>query len=188
MGQEIQFRTNRKKAIEALVFLAGNQPRIDVFHICKVIYFADREHLRKFGRPVLGDNYFAMDDGPVPSFILDVTKRSSFLSSEWKNYAGKRLVVDDKDGYVRLIARTQFDDSLFSRTDIECLRESLGKYGEMPFLELWQLVHKEQAWKENYKGSGTSTKIPYEDLIPSGMKNREKAIEQLREVATVTEI
>ena len=85
MSQEIQFRTNRKKAVEALVFLAENQPRIDVFHVCKVIYFADREHLRKFGRPVLGDNYFAMDDGPVPSFILDVLRQQ--LRSAYRNPA-----------------------------------------------------------------------------------------------------
>jgi uncharacterized phage-associated protein len=184
----VSFRPDRKKIIEALVFLAENKRRIDVFHVCKVLYFAEREHFRKYGRPILGDSYFAMDDGPVPSIALDIAKQTRFVSDEWLKYVKEKLVIDDSDGYVRLAAKDTFDSDVFSRTDIECLTESLSRYGEMPFLELWRLVHNEPAWKEYYAGSGTSTHIPFESLLPKSMKHREKAIEQLREVASVIEL
>lgn len=188
MPTDIEFRTNRKKVIEALVFLAERQPRIDVFHVCKVLFYADRDHFRKYGRPILGDNYYAMDDGPVPSFALDIAKRNQFVGKEWLAFASQRLATDSSDGYVRLIARDSFDQSLFSRTDIDCLTQSLNRYGSMPFIELWRLAHKEPAWKAFYVGSGTSTKIPFEALLPEGIKNREKIIEQLGETAALTEI
>jgi hypothetical protein len=184
----VTFRADRQKVVEALVFLAETKPRIDVFHACKVLYFADRNHFRKYGRPILGDWYYAMDDGPVPSFALDIAKQTRFVSDEWLKYARDKLVIDDSNGYVRLIAKDTFDSDVFSRTDLECLTDSLTEYGDMPFLDLWRLVHDEPAWKEFYAGSGTSTQIPFESLLPKNMKNREKVIEQLREISSVVEL
>jgi uncharacterized phage-associated protein len=187
MRGEIHFQPDRQKIIETLVFLAERQPRIDVFHVCKVIYFADKDHFKKYGRPILGDQYFAMDDGPVPSFALNVAKRKEqFVSSHWLRYAKERLSTDESDGYVRLTARTSFDRSIFSRTDIECLTEALKKYGKMEFLKLWRLAHEERAWKQHYAGDGTSTQIPFEDLLSP--EERRKASEYLRETSSVTEL
>lgn len=189
MTDRIEFRPNPIKIVEALAFLAERQPRIDVFHVCKVLYFADRDHFRKFGRPVLGDQYCALDDGPVPSLALNIAKRKrEYVPPDVLKYAERKLAIDETDAFVRLIAREAFDRSLFSRTDIECLTASLKRFGEMPFLELWKLGHKEPAWRGYFKGKGTSTPIPFEALLPADMKDREEAIEQIRETASVTAI
>ena len=183
-----EFRINQNKVVEALVYLASKRPRIDVFHVAKVLFYADLNHLLKYGRPILGDTYVAMDDGPVPSFALNVAKRNCrFVSDEILRIADDKLSVDESDGYVRLMARATFDDSSFSRTDIECLDESIIAYAEMPFMKLWQLIHKWQPYKDHYI-SGTSTPIPYEDFIPKDTKDREKIIEQLNEHAPATEL
>lgn len=185
----VSFRPNRQKIIEAIVYLATQRPRIDVFHMCKVLFYADRDHLRRYGRPILGDTYCAMDDGPVPSFALNVAKRiNMYVSDELLDMAARKLSVDNSDGYVRLIARGTFDDTSFSRTDIECLDRAIEMYADMSFMALWRLVHKEPEYKSSYKGSGTSTRIPYEALIPADMPNRDLAIEQLQEHASATEL
>lgn len=189
MGEAIRFKINRKKVIEALVFVAERVPRIDAFHVCKVFYFADLNHLRKYGRPVLGDYYFAMDHGPVPTFTLNVTgQKEQFVGAAWLDAARKKISFDESEGHVHLTAKDSFDDSLFSRTDLECLSDAAERYGKMDFLELWRRAHNEKAWKDHYQGSGTSSPIPFEAFIPEGTENREKLIEQIRETASVTEI
>lgn len=187
MPDAIKFRPNPTKIVEALVFLAGLQPRIDVFHVCKVLYFADRDHFRMYGRPILGDQYCALDDGPVPSLALNIAKRKKeFVPPAVLEHAERKLAVDETDAFVRLIAREPFDNALFSRTDIECLTSALKRFGEMKFMDLWKLGHRETAWRGYFKGKGTSTPIPFEALLPVGMKDREKAIEQIRETAAIT--
>src|ERR1700733_9640210 len=37
----------------------------------KILYFADKEHIAKYGQSFLDDNYIKMDFGPVPSKIFD---------------------------------------------------------------------------------------------------------------------
>ncbi len=41
----------------------------DFIKLFKVLYFAQREHLVKYGRGVIGDTFHALRFGPVPSFI-----------------------------------------------------------------------------------------------------------------------
>src|SRR4029079_17679981 len=67
----IRFSFNEKKALEALVLVANEWPGITAFYASKAVFLADKNHLNKFGRPVVGDRYIAMDNGPVPSVIYD---------------------------------------------------------------------------------------------------------------------
>ena len=185
----VEFRTDKRKIIEALVYLATARPRIDVFHMAKVFFYADTKHLRSYGRPVLGDAYVAMDDGPVPSFALNVAKRvQRFVSDDLLKIAADKLSVDDSDGYVRLTAHATFDDSAFSRTDIECLDWAIDTYADMPMIKLWRLVHKEKAYLASYRGNGTSTKIGYELFIPDDIEDRDTIIAQLREQSQITNV
>jgi hypothetical protein len=42
-----------------------------IHSVSKVLYFADKEHLEKYGRFICGDSCYAMKHGPVPSQIYD---------------------------------------------------------------------------------------------------------------------
>ena len=48
----------------------------------KLIFFADRYHIRKYGRPITNDEYLAMDFGPVNSGVKDIAEMSGFLDRE----------------------------------------------------------------------------------------------------------
>jgi hypothetical protein len=185
---QIEFSVNKQKVIEALVYLATKRPRIDIFHVCKVFFYADLDHLRRYGRPIFGDRYVAMDDGPVPSFALNVAKRQApFAGAAWVQEFDRRIQVDDSDNYVRLIACSEMHDGLFSRTDIACLDRAIECYADMPFLRLWKRVHAEPAYKAAYR-PGTSTVMPVVSLIPDDMPGREDMIEHLQDTARVTDI
>lgn len=49
----VQF--DRTKALNALLYVANHVQRKDFHKIFKVVYFADRQHLADWGRPITGD-------------------------------------------------------------------------------------------------------------------------------------
>ena len=65
---------DKVKALNALLFVANRVRRKDFHKIFKIIYFADRQHLADWGRPITGDTYIAMEAGPVPSRMYDMMK------------------------------------------------------------------------------------------------------------------
>src|SRR5882724_2767190 len=70
------FSFSHRKATQALNFFARKAGgRINKMKALKLVYFADRYHLRKYGRPVVGDEYLAMNYGPVASGTKDLAKR-----------------------------------------------------------------------------------------------------------------
>lgn len=61
-----------KKAAQTLNYFAiKNGGEIDKLHALKLVFFADRYHLRKYGRPITNDQYWAMRFGPVASGVKD---------------------------------------------------------------------------------------------------------------------
>ena len=72
------FQFAYKKATQALNFFAiENGGEIEKLHALKLIFFADRYHLRKYGRPITNDQYWAMRLGPVPSGTKDLFELDS---------------------------------------------------------------------------------------------------------------
>lgn len=57
----------------------------------KLVYFADRYHLWKYGRPITNDEYFAMNFGLVASATKDLAKGSDFRPDVEKQYASQYL-------------------------------------------------------------------------------------------------
>src|SRR5680860_294981 len=59
---DLRFQVSYEKATQALNFMATKDGgRISKLKAIKLIFLADRYHLRKYGRPVVGDQYFAME-------------------------------------------------------------------------------------------------------------------------------
>ena len=76
----LKFRFNEGKAIEALIWIASEWPNITPFYLSKVLFYAEKEHLNKYGRPVIADTYIAMPWGPVPSTIRNYIEGNYLFS------------------------------------------------------------------------------------------------------------
>src|ERR1700730_748466 len=117
MPSNIKFRVNEDKVLQALVYIAKERPRIDVFHVCKVLYFADKTHLNRYGRPILGDTYFALAQGPVPTLAYDMIERDerhihgALLEKLSNSLSYFKSQTDD---YLRIVATNEVDMSFFS--------------------------------------------------------------------------
>ena len=65
----------------------------DKLDLLKMIYMADRFHLRKYGRLISGDTYYAMNLGPVPSMSKTICDSPEKLTPEQNEFAYSFLQV-----------------------------------------------------------------------------------------------
>lgn len=132
---------NYRKATQALNFLArcnkGN--RISKLQALKLIYLADRYHLRKYGRLITGDQYFAMPMGPVASGVKDLAEHSDVLARPERTYAAAFIRPDPSRKIVHSVAAV--DSDALSDTELEALRTVHDRFGVPSANRRLDLVH-----------------------------------------------
>ena len=147
------------KSLNSVLYISENLKRKDFHKIFKILYFADRNHFSDYGRPITGDIYVAMVDGPVPSNIYDIFKAvrgdSYFANSNPK--LNELFKVHDKNFITPLVAANL--DSL-SKTDKEYLDKSISEYGEMTWEEIREKSH-DYAWNNTVPNNT----ISFEDML-----------------------
>src|SRR5712692_1373973 len=70
----LRFRFNAEKFVNAVAYLAQARPHNTKLTICKQLYFADKEHFVRYGRPITGDQYYKLPHGPIPTRGLDILR------------------------------------------------------------------------------------------------------------------
>src|SRR5579875_2365217 len=78
----IRFRFAARKALAALQTMVEQHDGMDLHAALKGCYFADKEHLNRYGRPVFGATYRAMRYGPVPLEIYEMLKAEPLWLAE----------------------------------------------------------------------------------------------------------
>jgi uncharacterized phage-associated protein len=139
----ISFDFKPRKFASVVAYLAARRRGITKKELCKIIYFADKEHLLRYGRPITGDRYFALEQGPVPSRGLDAinAKRTHPEDdAEVAKYGKLRGWIFEWNGQPT-------DLKTLSRSDIKVLDEVFERVGELPAWQLEKLSHEEAAWR-----------------------------------------
>jgi uncharacterized phage-associated protein len=171
---KLKFRFNEEKAIEALVWLAHEWPGVTPFYIAKIFFYAEKEHLNQYGRPIMADTFIAMPYGPVPSTIYDFIK-GNYLLAEQPDAIGEAVAV--KDSKVHALRSPNLD--VFSESDLECLRGALEKCRDVRFGQLSTMTHSERAWLE----APTNGPMDYELFIDEDNPKRADILERAQEIA-----
>ena len=117
---------------------------LDTHKISKILYFADREHLAKYGNSITQDTYIAMKYGPVPSHIYDIIKVVLGNNSDAFDYDFLKFYFE-KSTDNKISAKISFDIDEFSTSEIECLNNSITEYLDKPFMFLTNASH-DLAW------------------------------------------
>ena len=175
----IRFRLNWEKAIEALVWLAQQKPHMTFFHLAKVLFFADKMHLQRYARPILGDRYIAMEHGPVPSVVYNILKMDSFLDPDILDAAAESFEVSRSGSHPSIEAKRKPDLDRFSETDVQCLQKALDQYGSLPVSQLRRLTHQERAFTE----APVNGEMDYALMIDDDVPDRDEFIKEIRESA-----
>lgn len=139
------------KAVEASIYVASKLKNPTVHEVLKLLYFADKCHLREYGFLALGDRYFAMDFGPVAECTYDMLKIARGENNSWYS----KEMVAAVDGALAVSGskvtplRSPSKQSL-SASYVCALEEALRQFGGLSFNERTELSHDE-AWKKAWK-------------------------------------
>jgi len=139
---------NIQSFIQPVLYILNKAGKpLDTHKISKILYFADREHLAKYGTSITDDSYIAMKYGPVPSTIYDIIKAvlgsSEIIPEEVVNNYFEKF--SEKE----INALAGYDEDEFSQSEIECLDNSLKKYLNRSFSFLTNESH-DLAWDNAY--------------------------------------
>ena len=132
------------KTLNALLYVASRVQRKDIHKIFKIIYFADRQHLADWGRPITGDTYIAMEAGPVPSRMYDMLKivRGDSYLPDYENL-GRYYRIDN---WMYVTPLKDADINKLSKTEISSLDDSISKYSLLSYDEIKEKSH-DIAWR-----------------------------------------
>lgn len=163
------------KAVEVILWLANREPGIDIYHVVKAAYFADKEHVTRYGRPIVGDEYRADVYGPLPRVIygLLIHDPLEILASGTNG----RLPFEIKDVY-RVHATREPNLRRLSDSDVAALTHGHEVVRDKSFGELVELTHDDPAWINADGGT-----MDYRDFIPLDDPDREAKAADIAEVA-----
>ncbi len=151
-----------KKSTQALNYLAHlNHGSISKLRAMKLIFFADRFHLRKYGRFITNANYVAMKLGPVPSEVLNIAD-SNFDTVAEREYANTFISTSNTN--IKTVNKVQTE--VFSETDREALLYVWKKFGHCTRLP--DLTHRFPEWRKHeadFKSGIKRKHIKIEDFL-----------------------
>ncbi|MEE6207251.1 MAG: Panacea domain-containing protein [Alphaproteobacteria bacterium] len=152
-----------RKILQALYYIQSNAPadneaKNNIMYLLKILFFADRYHLRNYGCLATDDIYYAMKNGPVASATFDILRNN--LPKNANIYEHMLLedveVIDEYSVHINL----QGDDEL-SDSFKEALDFALENYGNYDHFNLSDISHDYPEWKK------------YENRLKNGEKRCE---------------
>jgi uncharacterized phage-associated protein len=186
----ITFEFNLDKLVQAIAYFSKvGLPDLTKLKIAKLLYFADKEHLLEHGKPIIGDVYWCMDYGPVPSFALN--EMSAAISGPEVAVLGE----SDASLFARVLTVKKFlrshpkfevregayDPSVFSETEERALRYTANVYGYKTAAELVELTHHEPTWVISNHGrpAGSRALITYDLFFEGAPEKARRFLGQL---------
>jgi uncharacterized phage-associated protein len=189
---DIKFEFSLEKLIHAIAFFSqqGIQD-LTKLKVAKMLYFADKKHLLEFGAPIIGDVYFCMEFGPVPSFALnemnEAINRSEVVCEDASDYNKMNQVLRVKRPFFSRFHHFEakhaaFDSCVFVPSELAVLDFVAREYGPKTAKQLVGLTHDEPTWKianENRNPKGR-TPIPYELFFEGAPKESRNHLARLK--------
>ena len=164
-----QYEDQRIK--EVILYILSKTGVVDYYHLMKILYLAERQHLAKWGAKITSDDYYALPHGPVPTRIYDSLKAVKEGSG---GFFADIVSVDDHNSNVTPLRAPNMD--YLSKSEIEAMDNAIAKNIVKSFAELEQMTHDEYY----YKALANGRKMSIEDIARSGGAS-DSMIEYIRE-------
>ena len=143
---------NEEVTTQALIYISSKLGGRATYHqASKVMYFADKEHLRKMGRPIFDTFYRAMENGPVPSLAYDILK-SLRGKGPLQNRGEEFSEFLDPIGSYSFTSHAEFDPDNFATLELDSINHAIDFCRGKDFKRLVEESH-DSAWeKAGYNG------------------------------------
>lgn len=147
-----------KKITQVIRYLIAKSPRdrINILKLMKLVWAADRYHVRKFANLITDYDYRALPRGPVSSIAYDIADASDFLSEEQIEYSKEYVVRSEHD----IVGIKEAETDYLSETEREALDFAWNTFGKLDEFEVVDITHQYPEWKkfEAYFATGSSAK------------------------------
>lgn len=182
-AMRVLFEFDWGRTLGAISYLASKRlPDLTKYKICKLLFLADKQHLVRYGRPITGDTYFALEWGPVPSNTLDALNDDHPLAMAIKEVLSK----SGSGKYPRYSLKRGskgFQEAL-SESDLKTLDTIVERYGHRTFDQLYEITHEAPAYAKAWaRRQGNRSLMEFEDFFegdPDAIKGvREELLESV---------
>ena len=132
------------KALQAMFYLQAKASVSDKLSLLKLLFFADRYHVRHYGISMLMDNYCAMTLGPVCSKTYDIIKKGLYYDGLGE---ADKLFIDNNLSCVNdVVSIKDTGSDELSVSDIEALDFSIKNFAQFTPYDLSQITHAYPEW------------------------------------------
>jgi uncharacterized phage-associated protein len=165
-----EFPYDATKATQAAAWLVARAGgRMSHIRLSKLLYIADREALRKWGRPIIGGSYCSMEHGPVISPVVDCLKKPEQRAPRpiWDEH------LQRQGNFIQLIAdpgRGQLHEAA-----VQLLEAIFNKCKTLTKWEVRDMTHK----FPEYKNPGKSSRPIATEEVLKAVERTDEEIELL---------
>ncbi len=160
------------KNLAPCLYVLKKTGQISKHHLSKILYFADKSHIAKYGRTLTGQKYIAMKDGPVPSQLYDFIKFVQGVSDGSFQTSHIEFVpkfIGFAPAYY-VFARVEPEMQFLSVSAIKALDESISAYQNASYEQRREDSH-DSAWKDAWERPGKDKEISIIEIARSAGAN-----------------
>lgn len=170
----------QRKLKEMVLYLLNATGGLDYYRVFKLLYFAERDHLARWGHKMIGDDFCALDYGPVPTQLYDAIKGLNAEKTNLASVLHQDIVFASEDARYVLMPKRVADMGYISESEKEMLDKSINENASLSFEDLLKKSH-DIAWKDAYdkKKSGKISIVKMAEAVFADEKTIEYIIEQL---------
>lgn len=141
------YKYKEEKALQALYYIQSKTRITDKMSLLKLLFFADRFHIRKFCVPMLNDFYTAMRQGPVCSRTYDLIKKEQYfycLPEAKQNFIKQNLSCKNRT----IVTINNTGDDYLSLSDKMALNFSIEHFSSFDRKALSKISHAYPEWNK----------------------------------------
>ncbi len=159
------FTFNIDKLIHAIIFFVNNTSpdKLGKVKLMKLLYYSDFRHMQEYGRPIIGDTYYKLENGPVPSLTLNLISEAETCINDQpddedladtKNYVQilkDAISITVEEYYdkrkLKFTPRIAFNPQIFSKSDLTIMKKIADEFYNDNGKEISKKSHQETGWK-----------------------------------------
>ncbi len=159
------FTFNIDKLIHAIIFFVKNTSpdKLGKVKLMKLLYYSDFRHMQEYGRPIIGDTYYKLENGPVPSLTLNLISEAETCINDkpddeeladTKNYVKKfkeAIEINIETYYgnrkLKFVPQVEFNARIFSKSDLAVMKKIAEEFYQDNGKEISEKSHQETGWR-----------------------------------------
>lgn len=143
---------DKEKLIEVVLYIINATKGLDYYHVFKILYFAQQNHLCNWGSRIIADEFVAMQYGPVPTELYSAVCNKTAFAPKLIPLFKDAVKFAGKDASNTLLPNRLPNMDYLSQADVDSLDKSIAENKGLSFGELVEKSH-DSAWHATSSGA-----------------------------------